>query len=253
MRKISEEEPAEEEPAKDGPGRSAPAQSSPGHALSSCERWMTAPVQLTAGRILVLDDEAGIRQTISAILSRAGFEVICCADVQTLLTLVRQRTPRCILLDQMLPASSGIEVLKELRDEGCAAPVLMISGKADVATAVRALKEGANDFVEKPFRGPDLIARVKAALYDAERGNSAYEGPVVTFHFPGRELLTARERDVLAEVARGSFTKEIARRLRLSPRTVEGHRANIMRKLGAKSLPELVRLVLSPSDLAARQ
>ncbi|MGY4435212.1 FixJ family two-component response regulator [Bradyrhizobium sp. F1.13.1] len=214
---------------------------------------MTAPVLPTGGRILVLDDEAGIRQTISVILSSAGFEVICCADVQTLLTLVRQRAPRCILLDQVLPASSGIEVLKELRRDGCAAPVLIISGKADVATAVQALKQGANDFVEKPFRGPDLIARVNAALNDAERRYSAHDGPVVTCHFPGRAPLTARERDVLVEVASGYSTKEIARRLGLSPRTVEGHRVCLMRKLGAKNSAELVRLVLSPADMSARQ
>src|ERR1700759_1920380 len=127
---------------------------------------MITPVQLTGGRILVLDDDPGVRQMLSIVLSSVGFEVICCADARTLLNEVGKRAPICILLDEVLPDTSGIVVLNQLRREGCTAPVLIISGKADIPTAVRALKQGANDFLEKPFRTPDLIARVKATLND---------------------------------------------------------------------------------------
>jgi FixJ family two-component response regulator len=211
---------------------------------------MTMPLQPTGGRILVLDDDPGVRQTLSTDLFSLGFEVICCADVPTLLYQVRKGAPRCILLDQ---ETSGIEALNQLRSEGYTAPVLMISGRADIATAVRALKQGANDFLQKPFRGPDLIARIKAAINEAERKAGAQDRRTDEFHFPGRAPLTCRERDVLAEMTNGFSTKEIACQLGLSPRTVEGHRVSIMRKLGAKNLVQLLRFVFSPSDLPASE
>jgi FixJ family two-component response regulator len=206
---------------------------------------MSIAAETASGHILVLDDEPTVRQTLSTILSMVGFDVVCCADSRTLLALARERAPTCILLDLVLSDASGLDVLKELRDDGCAAPVLMISGKADIGMAVRALKQGASDFMEKPFRGPDLIARVKSAIAGHERKCGSTGQPKVNFHFPGRAPLTARERDVLAEVASGCSTKETARRLGLSPRTVEGYRVSIMRKLGVKNPAELVRLVLS--------
>jgi two-component system response regulator FixJ len=206
---------------------------------------MTVPFEPKGGCVLVLDDEPGVGQAVSIILSSAGFEVICCAELGTLNSFLRERTPSCILLDQVLKDASGIEVLKELRREGCTVPVLMISGKADIATAVLALKHGASDFVEKPFRGADLIARVKAALSETASSSGARGRQAIALHFPGRAPLTVRERNVLAEIASGCSTKETARRLGLSPRTVESHRMSIMRKLGAKNLASLVRMVLS--------
>ena len=190
---------------------------------------------------------------LSIVLFSAGFEVICCADVRTLFNEVRKRAPKCILLDQVLPETSGILVLAQLRREGYTAPVLMISGRGDIATAVRAVKQGASDFIEKPFRGPDLVARVKAALNDADGRNEAPDVPTLAFQFSGKAPLTARERDVLAEVVKGSSAKETARQLGLSPRTVEAQRVNIMRKVGAKSLVDLVRLVWSQPALPASE
>jgi FixJ family two-component response regulator len=207
------------------------------------------PAQTTGGPILVLDDDPAVRQMLSTVLFGAGFEVICCADVETLFNEVHKRAPRCILLDEALPETSGLLVLDRLRRKGCTAPVLMISGQADIATAVRALKHGASDFVEKPFRGPDLVARVKAAIADAERSNGAPDWPTVAFHFTGKARLTARERAVLADIVNGSSAKETARQLGLSPRTVEAERVKIMRKLGVKSRVDLVRLALSQPNL----
>lgn len=206
---------------------------------------MSVAAETTSGHILVLDDEPAVRQTLSTILSMVGFDVVCCADARTLLAMARQRAPSCILLDLVLCDASGLQVLKQLGEEGCASPVLMISGKADIGTAVHALKQGADDFIEKPFRGPDLIARVKTAIAGHQRRTGSAGQPKISFHFPGRAPLTPRERDVLAEVASGCSTKETARRLGLSPRTVEGYRVSIMRKLGVKKPAELVRLVLS--------
>jgi FixJ family two-component response regulator len=205
-------------------------------------------VQPTDGLILVLDDDPAVRQMLSVVLSSAGFEVICCADALTLLTEVRRRTPGCILLDQVLRETCGVVVLNQLRRAGCTAPVLMISGVADITTAVRALKAGATDFLEKPFRGPDLIARVKATIDDAKRSTGGPDRPSVAIRRTGQAPLTGRERDVLALLANGSSTKETALQLGLSPRTVESHRLSIMRKFGVKKLVDLVRFVTSAPD-----
>lgn len=194
-----------------------------------------APARL----VLVLDDEPAVCQAVSAVLSRAGFEVDCCSDPLSFVEASIKKAPACILLDVVLPEVSGLDILGELCSKGCRAPVLMISGESNVATAVQALKNGATDFIEKPFRGSELVSRVTAAL-DAPR----HKATRAIFHFPSRPPLTLREQDVLAELIGGQSTKEIATRLCLSPRTVESYRANIIRKVGARNPADLVRLAI---------
>jgi FixJ family two-component response regulator len=121
----------------------------------------------------------------------------------------------------------------------------MISGEGDIATAVCAVKHGAFDFIEKPFRGPDVVARLDAAI-DAHSGKRpAPQG--LPAAFPGSDQLTPREREILTQCIRGASSKEMSRILGISPRTVEDHRANIMRKLGVKTTVEMVRVVLAAS------
>src|ERR1700758_2880209 len=120
----------------------------------------------TAGSVavLVLDDDAIARATLSHLLSAEGYEVICCINRDALLALCRDTAPACILLDMVLPETSGLNIIKDLRRLQSSAPILMISGHADIESAVRVMKDGAFDFVEKPFQVPDLLSRIKAAV-----------------------------------------------------------------------------------------
>jgi FixJ family two-component response regulator len=104
------------------------------------------------GEIFVVDDDPAVRETLSIVLSAGGYEVICFADGAALLAVARNRTPACVLLDVHIPGQSGLDILKELRGEDYPAPIFIISGQGDIAMAVSAIKNGALDFIEKPFR-----------------------------------------------------------------------------------------------------
>src|SRR5579859_6323209 len=116
------------------------------------------------GEIFVVDDDPAVRDTLSLVLSTGGYEVICFADGAALLAVARSRTPACILLDVHIPGKSGLDILKELRGEEYPAPIFMISGQGDISMAVSAIKNGALDFIEKPFRGNELVARLNEAI-----------------------------------------------------------------------------------------
>jgi FixJ family two-component response regulator len=198
------------------------------------------------GEIFVVDDDPAVRETLSVVLSGAGYEVICFADGPALLTVARSRCPVCIFLDVHIPGRSGLDILKELHAEAYPAPIFIISGKGDIAMAVDAIKNGAHDFIEKPFRGKAIIARVEEATGAFARSRTEGQAPkLAPLHFPGCEPLTTRERDVLELILSGTSNKEAGRQLGISPRTIEFHRARIMKKLGARNVPDLVRIVLA--------
>src|SRR6201985_426553 len=115
------------------------------------------------GEIFVVDDDPAVRETLSLVLSAGGDRLICFADGATLLAVARSRTPACILLDVHIPGKSGLDILRELRGEDYPAPIFMISGQGDIAMAVSAIKNGALDFIEKPFKGNELVARLNEA------------------------------------------------------------------------------------------
>jgi two-component system response regulator FixJ len=197
------------------------------------------------GEIFVVDDDPSVGETLWAILRRNGYEVTCFAEGQSFLAAARAREPACVLLEVNLPGQSGLYILKNLNGEHYPVPILMISGVGDIPMAVEAIKYGALDFIEKPFRASTVSAAVQAAIaaWTARRGDNVVNG--VPTEFAGRKSLTKREAEVLAQLVIGASSKEAATQLGISPRTIEIHRAHIMDKLGAKNIADLVRIVMS--------
>jgi FixJ family two-component response regulator len=195
------------------------------------------------GQVFVVDDDPSMRQSLSSVLEEEGYEVICFADGAALLSSARDRIPACIFLEAHLRGKSGIDILKTLRAEGYPAPIFITSGQADIPMAVDAIRSGASDFIEKPVTGSEIVGRVKAAVEAPAQASNPSN--IFSLHLPGREPLTRRERDVLVHLVEGASNKEIAQRLSLSSRTVESHRASILRKACVRSAAGLVRLILS--------
>jgi FixJ family two-component response regulator len=198
------------------------------------------------GQIFVVDDDPAIRDVLSMVFTREGYEVISFADGASLLAAAATRSPTCIILDVHIPGKSGLDILRELNARDYRAPIFIMSGKGDIPMAVDAIKNGALDFIEKPFRGSEVVTLVRDAV-EAHVHRQASEPATerTAFHFPGREPLTPREHDVLSQIVAGASNKEAGRHLGISPRTIEVHRARIMEKLGAKNAADLIRITLS--------
>jgi FixJ family two-component response regulator len=201
--------------------------------------------------IFIVDDDKAVGDALTLLLRIEGFKTRNFADGGSFLEAVRLDKPACVILDLQLPGQSGLAVLKDLSDMKFGTPVIVMSGQSDIITAVTAMKNGALDFLEKPFPAVAMLDRVREAVAAYRKATSG------TIHgladFPGRHLLTGREREVLGQVAAGASNKEAGRRLGISPRTVEVHRARIMDKLGARNAADLMRIVLSRTESRALQ
>ena len=201
--------------------------------------------QRTRDAIFLVDDDSAVRDALSIIFTLEGFQVRGFADGATFLEIAREQVPDAVLLDVYLPGCSGLEVLRELNGRRYPAPIFMISGQGDIPLAVDAIRNGAADFLEKPFAAETVVRRVREAIARWGRHHSADRTDLRIRIFPGHDRLTRRERDVLIEITTGASNKEAGRTLGISPRTIEVHRARIMEKLGARNAADLVRIVLS--------
>jgi two-component system CheB/CheR fusion protein len=193
-------------------------------------------------KIFIVDDDDHIREAIRAVLEDDGRVVETYASCEAFLVAFRPGPSACLLIDAYLPGMNGLELLRKLRDDGQHLPSIMITGDSDVPMAVEAMKAGALDFIEKPIGGEELIASIERALELSQDSNKLQEWrDSAATHLAG---LTARQREVMDRVLAGQPSKNIAADLGISQRTVENHRASIMKRTGSKSLPALARLAL---------
>jgi two-component system, LuxR family, response regulator FixJ len=195
--------------------------------------------------IHIVDDDPAVRDALSVVFTLEGYSVCVFSNAADFLSNARCSAPDSVLLDVHMPGKSGLDVLKELDASGFPAPVFVISGQGDIPMAVRAIKDGAFDFIEKPFDADTVVRRVEEAIAAQSRRPAASPPAAEVFADAFADALTARERDVLGEITKGATNKEAGRTLGISPRTIEVHRARIMEKLGARNTADLMRIVLA--------
>lgn len=189
--------------------------------------------------VYVVEDDAGVRQSFTELLQSTGLRVAAFASGAEFLRHLQVTVPSCLVLDMLLPDTTGLALQERLNAEGVVLPVIFVSGYADVPTAVRAMKAGAVDFLEKPVPAEALLAVVQQALelHKGRRGT-----PKPSEEIQGlMSRLTEREREVLGLIMAGQSNKEMARSLGVSPKTIEAHRAKLYTKMRADSLADLVR------------
>jgi FixJ family two-component response regulator len=191
-------------------------------------------------RVCVLDDDAEVRASIGSLLRSAGLDVALYASTAEFLAAGVPEVASCLVLDIRLPGESGLDLQERLAAEGLVIPVILITGHGDIPMTVRGMRAGAVDFLPKPFDDTQLLASVRAALAADAVRRAAQAG--TSSLREAHEALTPREREVMALVVTGLMNKQVAARLELSEITVKIHRGNVMRKMQAQSLADLVRM-----------
>jgi two-component system response regulator FixJ len=205
-----------------------------------------ASQDLSKNELFVVDDDVMMRDALSIVFTMAGYRVTGFADTESFLAAARNHTPACILLDLHLPDKSGVAALKELDAQHYPAPIFIVTGDDDVGCAVESVKSGAFDYLVKPFDARSIVIRVAGAIATFRKRSAHTNGDNSwRAEFPGQALLTPRESEVLAQIAAGASNKEAGRKLGISPRTIEVHRARVMEKIGARNAADLGRIVLS--------
>jgi len=190
--------------------------------------------------VYVVDDDKAIREAISDLLGSVGLRVEAFALPRDFLASMRPNAPSCLVLDVRLPGSSGLEFQRELASANSAIPIIFITGHGDIPMSVRAMKAGAVEFLTKPFRDQDLLDAILLAI-GADRGRRQNQGELKELRTRA-ETLTVRERQVMSILVTGQLNKQIGATIGTSESTVKAHRTQIMRKMHAGSLAELVRM-----------
>jgi FixJ family two-component response regulator len=196
--------------------------------------------------VFIVDDDDAVRRFLSGLIQSIKVRVSAHASAQDFLDAYEPGCPGCLLLDVRMPGMSGLELQRELAERSINLPVIILTGHGDVPVAVQAMKAGAVDFIEKPFNNELLLDRIQMAVVQSVRAESvrAERNEMLK----RLELLTLRERQVFDLVVAGEVNKVIAHRLTISEKTVEIHRANVMRKMDARSLAALVQMAVSLRD-----
>jgi FixJ family two-component response regulator len=194
----------------------------------------------TAETVFLVDDDVDMRESLSMLLSLEGFSVRAFDSAPAFLADCSPDAPGCLVLDLRMPGMNGLELQAELLRGGYSLPIIFLSGFGDVPTTVRAVKDGAVDFLEKPVRPELLMGRIREALAEDQRrrAEAAARREVLARYAE----LTPREQEIMVLVTKGLANKEIAGYLGISPRTVENHRAQVMRKMDAEGLPDLCQM-----------
>lgn len=192
--------------------------------------------------IWIVDDDEAVRLSLAALLESEGFVTRCFAQARAFLDFVTADSRGCLVSDVRMPGLSGLDLQRALLEMGISVPIIFMTGHADVPMAVDALKAGASDFIEKPFANQVMIDSLRAALRHFRQVPSGRRD--IGGLLARRQCLTEREREVMDLVVKGRSNKEIARLLGISPRTVDIHRGQVMGKMKAESLPDLVRIAM---------
>jgi len=195
------------------------------------------------GTVFVVDDDSSTRELLSWLMKRNGRQAQVYPDARSFLEAYKPGTPGCLVVDLNMPGMSGLDLQQYLKESGVTLPVIFLSGRADVTKAVRAVREGAIDFLEKPFDYRRVVALIEDCLRRDAETRASHERRRA--HNARLAQLTLREREVLELVVAGRMNREIAERLDISIKTVEAHRAKIMEKLEVSSVAELVQATLS--------
>jgi FixJ family two-component response regulator len=194
----------------------------------------------TDAMVFVVDDDAPMRQSLENLIRSVGLRVELFASAQEFLRRKRLDLPSCLVLDVRLPGLSGLDLQRRTGDAGIEIPIVFITGHGDIPMSVRAMKAGAVEFLTKPFRDQDLLDAIQLAL---ERDRKARHQRAALDELRSRfDSLTSREREVMKYVVAGLLNKQIGAELGTSETTVKIHRHQVMEKMGAGSLPELVRM-----------
>lgn len=200
-----------------------------------------------SGTVYVVDDDEAVRESLSWLISSVGLKVETFGSAQDFLDVFNPERPACMIVDVRMPGMNGLELQRRLADKATCLPVIVVTGHGDVQMAVHAMKDGAFDFIEKPYNDQAILDQVQKAIAECKdrRSRESWRQQVEQMV----EQLTPREREVMDKIITGETNKSIARSLSISDKTVEAHRAKVMEKMQSSSMADLMRKALGSQSL----